>query len=92
MSWLTMKQARVTRCKDKQLATILNGAFPGAGFFYLGLWKYGLINLVLAQGIMLGCFYWGEPRLLEHIHWVILVVMVGSASWVRQYWTGTRVH
>lgn len=66
--------------KNTVLATVLNAALPGVGFAYLGRWKWAIINFVVVQAIIVGAVYANEPAVVEHIHWIILVLAVGSGS------------
>lgn len=60
--------------------TIANFIVPGLGLAMLGRWGLGLVNFALANVVLGGCLKSGEPKLLEHIHWVWFVIAIGSAS------------
>ena len=70
--------AENTRHKFVWLAVVLNCLLPGLGLAYLGRWTWALANFLIVQLIVVGCMY--EPTIVEHIHWVLLVLMVGSGS------------
>ena len=83
MNQFTRHHSRELPGKARQQAILFNCLFPGMGFIYLGKWKLGCINTFAGLSILVGCLLLNEPKLMEHIHWVILVVIVGSGSWVR---------
>lgn len=66
--------------KNIVLATVLNAVLPGAGFAYLRRWKWAIINFVVVQTIIVGAVLTNEPTMVEHIHWIVLVLAVGSGS------------
>lgn len=67
--------------KNTILATVLNTVLPGAGFAYLGRWKWALINFLIVQAIIVGCIMFPpDPKIVEHILWLVLVLGVGSGS------------
>ena len=62
------------------LATILNGLVPGLGLAYLGRWAFAAANFIIATTVLVGCFVGQNPTIMEHIHWVFLILIVGSAG------------
>ena len=65
--------------KNVVLATVLKAILPGVGLAYLGKWKWAVVNFVIAQAVVVGAIY-ADEKLVEHIHWVVLVLVVGSGS------------
>lgn len=63
--------------KHRTIATALNFVIPGAGLWYLGLKKAGILNLLVAILIptVIGMFWPGE-----HVLYVLLAVAAGSAG------------
>ena len=43
---------------------------------------YGLmlVNFLVVQALVIGCYVANDPTIMEHIHWVFLVVIVGSGA------------
>ena len=62
------------------LATILSFFVPGLGLALLGRWSMAAANIILATTVVAGCWFGQNPTIIEHIHWVVFVVMIGSAA------------
>ena len=75
-----------TKKKSEGLAFILNALLAGAGFGYLGLWKYAILNLigVLAIGIGLALFL-PEQFMIERGNTIALVLGVMSGSLAMEF-------
>lgn len=63
--------------KHRTAATALNFVIPGAGLWYLGLTKAGILNLLVAVLVptVIGMFWPGE-----HVLYILLAVAAGSAG------------
>ncbi len=79
-SQLTPGPAVHTGRGKRWLAVGLNVLLPGLGLLYLARWRWALANFLVVQGIVAACFLVAEPTILEHIHWVFLILMVGSGA------------
>lgn len=80
--------AQPTKHKSVWLAVVLNCLLPGLGLAYLGRWTWALVNFLLVQLLVVGCVWIGgkyEPSIVEHIHWVVMVLMVGSGSLAHRF-------
>jgi hypothetical protein len=62
------------------LAVALNCLVPGSGLAYLGRWSLAIANFVIVLVVVVGCFVANDPTLMEHIHWVLMVLVVGSGA------------
>lgn len=71
------------RPRNKLLAVAINCIVPGLGLAYLGHWRWAAINFFVVLTVLLACVWWSEPILMEHIHWVMMVLVVGSGSVAR---------
>lgn len=81
----TMAQPDSTRRrKHGWLAVGLNCILPGAGLAYLGLWRRAIINFGVIQLIVVCSFAIGDPKIIEHIHWVLMAVIVWSGAIAHQ--------
>ncbi len=68
-----------TRQKNPIVATLLN-LCPGLGLAYLGRWGFAITNVLIAVAVFAGCYLLDDPTISEHIHWVWMVLLVGSAA------------
>ena len=66
--------------KNTSLATILNFFIPGLGLAYLGRTSLAVGNFLAVAVVLVACFVLNDPAITEHIHWVFMVLMVGSAG------------
>lgn len=63
-------------------AGVLSLFLPGLGLLYLGHKKAALINFVLVNAtLILLTFFWAEPQLIEHIHYLFLGLAALSAGY-----------
>ena len=69
-----------TRSGKIALAVALNCLLPGLGLAYLGKWWLAMANFLTVQLVVVGCLVVGEPTIVEHIHWVLMIVIVGSGA------------
>lgn len=82
------KPGRRDLAKEKKTAwtaIMLNAIFPGVGLLYLGHRKHAFWNALIAYTLLLGLVIWSEPKIMEHIHWFIMIVVVGSVSLARAF-------
>ena len=63
--------------KPTVVAPLLNAVLPGAGLWYLGETKRAAINFLLASVVTAVAALSGS----EHIHYVFLAVVTGSAGY-----------
>jgi hypothetical protein len=66
--------------KSRWLAFLLSFVLPGAGLAYLGNWRLGAVNLVVAILFPLFVATTMSDVIVEHIHYVFLVIAVGSGA------------
>jgi hypothetical protein len=69
-----------TEPKNAALAVALNCLVPGLGLAYLGRWWMALANLLVGSALVFGPYFAHDPTIIEHIHWVVMVVVVGSGA------------
>jgi hypothetical protein len=68
------------RTKNVLLAVALNCLVPGLGLAYLGRWWMAFVNFLIVQAIVIGPIVAKESTIIEHIHWVLMVAIVGSGA------------
>ncbi len=61
-------------------AVAMNVLLPGLGLAYLGKWRFAAANFIVVTLIVAVCFLIPEPTIVEHIHWVFLILLVGSGA------------
>lgn len=63
-------------------AGVLSLFLPGLGLLYLGLKRAALINFALVNiAMILLVVVWGEPTLVEHVHYLFLGFAALSAGY-----------
>ncbi len=72
--------------KQTVTAPLLNALLPGAGLWYLGRSGRALANLLLAVAIV-GT---ASIRGTEHMHYVLLAIIAGSAGYAHAVARGDR--
>lgn len=71
--------------KTAWTAMMLNAFFPGLGLLYLGHRKFAFWNAFVGYTLLVTLLIWNEPKIMEHIHWFVMVVVVGSMSLARAF-------
>ena len=72
----------MSKVKSPLVAAILSFILPGSGLLYVGYWKAALINFALVNAALLFCvFGFGDPTLIEHIHYLFLGLAALSAGY-----------
>jgi TM2 domain-containing membrane protein YozV len=64
--------------KKSTIAALMSLVIPGAGLFYCGRVRSGLVNIVVALVVPLVVVWAGFPG--EHVLWLILAIAAGSAG------------
>lgn len=63
-------------------AGVLSLVVPGMGLLYLGYKKAALVNFVLVNILLIAfTVLWGDPQLLEHVHYLFLGLAALSAGY-----------
>lgn len=75
------KVDRMNTAKKPWVAFVLSLVLPGAGLCYLEKWRWGILNFVVVQAILLSMVL--APlgmEVYEYFHYVLLVLAAGSAG------------
>lgn len=67
--------------KNAWVAAALSFILPGAGLAYLSKWGAAAINLLVAIILPAITLLAAPPEVTEHIHYLYLVIAVGSGAW-----------
>jgi hypothetical protein len=62
------------------IAAILSFVLPGAGLWYVGRRALAIANLVVATLALTACWLAGSGAVIDHIHYVALVIAAASAG------------
>lgn len=70
--------------KSPFTAGVLSLFLPGLGLLYLGYKKAALLNFVLVNVTLIAfVVLWGDPQLIERIHYLFLGLAALSAGYAR---------
>lgn len=62
------------------IAAFLSFVIPGAGLWYVGRRGMAIANLILATLVLAACWLAGNGTLVDHVHYVALVIAAASAG------------